>query len=1351
MDYTPTKCLNNQKKILKEKADKNLLKKNGKIDKNETIRTKFRKYKIKIRKKNLSNQSYFSIKNFLYSLLKLYLSMNLIISISSHFNHISIRKLPSSFSEITMDIIGEIGEQMVINSENVLCPDEIYVNENKIAEGNCLINLNNEGNITIKMIWNTQLSTCKGMFEGFTNIINIDLSKFDSSLVTDMSDMFYECNTLKSIKFGNFNTSLVATMRGLFTRCKSLESLDLSSFNTKLVVDMYAMFCSCESLKILIISNFDTSSVNTMHSLFEFCKSLTSLDLSNFDTSLVTDMGYMFNFCKSLTSLDLSNFNTHLVTTMQDMFFACDSLVILDLSNFNTQLVTIMDYMFSNCKSLVSLYLSSFDTSKVSDMQFMFNQCSSLKSLDLSNFDTSLVTSMVQMFYGCKSLTSLNIGKFKTTKVQKMLAMFYGCSSLTSLDVSSFDTSLVKDLGSMFGECKLITSLNLTGFNTSKADSIDKMFDGCSSLKEINLSSFNTSLVEDMGDLFAGCSSLTSLDLSNFDTSLAKYMWSMFEGCSSLTFLNLSNFNTISTQYMRYMFYGCSSLTSLDLSNFDTSSAVWMQGMFYNCSSLKYLNLQKFNTSLINELDDMFNGCSSLIYVNISNFVTENVESMKGMFSGCSSLVSLNISNFDISKVSNMNKMFLNCKNLKYINMENANELNNLNTENMFDYINNNIIYCINEEKAPKIYELLQNIKYSKKDCSINWENNINLTEVCSFNLENIINSTEVYIFENSCSTPEFFEGKCAINNSNVEKREIIGQKIIDDIMDGSMDPIINNIIDYNLSYTIKSENQVYQISSISYQKENFHNNSMTIVDLGECEKILKLGNGLDINEELIILKIDNYLPGFNIPIIEYVIFNKNGKIKLNLSYCDEVPIQYYIPVSINSSDIYKYDSKSDFYNDGCYPYTSQYKTDITLYDRKNEYNKNNLSLCEKNCELKGYNSETSKVECECKIKNDINFWSDIHIDKNKLIEQLINIKKISNILVIKCYKLLFSSKGLISNIGSYTLLTLIFINIICSILFFKIGYSLLLNKIKKIIEIKFNIPLEIKKTNIPPKRKGKKKRSSIRSKAKVDIMDENINYQTNNYIKEKEEINDKIEDKDGDKNNKMNIDLNDYELNSSSYEDAIKYDHRTYFEYYLSLIRTKHMIIFTFYTYNDYNPRIIKISLFFFSFGLFYIVNALFFNDSTMHQIYEDHGVFNFIFQIPQIIYSTIISVVIRTILSLLSSSEKNIIEIKNQKTLEEAKNTAKKKQKCLLIKFILFFIISFSFLAFSWYYISCFCAVFKNTQLYLIKDTAISFGTSLFYPFVINLIPGFFRIHSLKNGKKKCLYRISKIIQLI
>ena len=218
MDYIATKCLNNEKEILMEKADKNLLEKNGKMDENETTTPKFRNNKIKIRKKNSLNQSYVPIKNMLYFLLKLYFSMNLIIAISSHFNHISNRQLELSFSEITMDIMGEIGEQRIINSENVQCPDEIYANENKIAEGNCSINLNNEGNITIKMIWNSQLTTCKRMFERLSNIISMDLSKFDSSLVTDMSEMFYECSSLKSLKFGNFNTSLVTTMNGLFIR-----------------------------------------------------------------------------------------------------------------------------------------------------------------------------------------------------------------------------------------------------------------------------------------------------------------------------------------------------------------------------------------------------------------------------------------------------------------------------------------------------------------------------------------------------------------------------------------------------------------------------------------------------------------------------------------------------------------------------------------------------------------------------------------------------------------------------------------------------------------------------------------------------------------------------------------------------------------------------------------------------------------------------------------------------------------------------------------------------------------------------------------------------------------------------
>ena len=283
-------------------------------------------------------------------------------------------------------------------------------------------------------------------------------------------------------------------------------------------------------------------------------------------------------------------------------------------------------------------------------------------------------------------------------------------------------------------------------------------------------------------------------------------------------------------------------------------------------------------------------------------------------------------------------------------------------------------------------------------------------------------------------------------------------------------------------------------------------------------------------------------------------------------------------------------------------------------------------------------------------------------------------------------------------------------------------------------------------------KKKGRKSKISRISNIPSDIILVN----TINNVSDKNEpdkiIQEKSNHKETDRDDNIIInDFNDYELNSLSYEDALKFDKRTYLEYYLSLIRTKQLIVFTFYTYSDYNCKIIKIFLFFIAFALFYIVNALFFNDSTMHQIYEDQGAFNFIYQIPQILYSTIISVVIKTILNILSLTEKDIIEIKNQKNLESANEEMKKKQKKLLIKFILFFSFSFLFLIFFWYYISCFCSVYKNTQLYLIKDTAISFGTSLIYPFIINLIPGLLRIPSIKEKDKSYLYKISKIIQLI
>ena len=84
-------------------------------------------------------------------------------------------------------------------------------------------------------------------------------------------------------------------------------------------------------------------------------------------------------------------------------------------------------------------------------------------------------------------------------------------------------------------------------------------------------------------------------------------------------------------------------------------------------------------------------------------------------------------------------------------------------------------------------------------------------------------------------------------------------------------------------------------------------------------------------------------------------------------------------------------------------------------------------------------------------------------------------------------------------------------------------------------------------------------------------------------------------------------------------------------------------------------------------------------------------------------------------------------------------------------MIKLIIFFILIFLFLILFWFYLSCFCGIYKNTQIHLIKDTLISFGLSLLYPLILNLLPGIFRIPSLNNQNKECIYKFSKVIQLI
>ena len=227
-----------------------------------------------------------------------------------------------------------------------------------------------------------------------------------------------------------------------------------------------------------------------------------------------------------------------------------------------------------------------------------------------------------------------------------------------------------------------------------------------------------------------------------------------------------------------------------------------------------------------------------------------------------------------------------------------------------------------------------------------------------------------------------------------------------------------------------------------------------------------------------------------------------------------------------------------------------------------------------------------------------------------------------------------------------------------------------------------------------------------------------------------------------------------DYELNWLSYKEALKYDKRQCSDYYCSLIKTKQLILFSFWSMIDYNSNIIKKSFIFLSFAYHYTINAFLFNDSTLHQIYTTEGKFDLAYQMPTIFYSTLFSsYLLKALITYLALNDKDVLEVKKQVDKNIAIYMREKKFKCARAKFIVFFGVNMLLLLFFWYYLICFNAVYKNSQKYLIENTFLSFGFSLAFPFITNLFPTMMRnfaMNSEKGNNGYCYYA-SQVTQFI
>ena len=608
-------------------------------------------------------------------------------------------------------------------------------------------------------------------------------------------------------------------------------------------------------------------------------------------------------------------------------------------------------------------------------------------------------------------------------------------------------------------------------------------------------------------------------------------------------------------------------------------------------------------------------------------------------------------------------------------------------------------------------------------------------------------------------------------------------------------------------------DNFIFQITNTENELEvlkgkSNSSNKFSVIDLGECANYLRNHYKFNENTSFLIIKYEKITNISSERTLQYEVYEPYNKTKLNLSICNNITIDVYVPVILSEKmkNLYEelkekgydlFDIESSFYQDICTPYKSENGTDVPLSDRINYYYNNEETACQSNCKFSDYLMESQYLKCDCDISNsEINTKESKKFKPKLIYESFFSVLKYSNYKVLKCSKLAFTIKSFTNNKGSIITIVYFLTFLLCLIINLIKGINQLKKDILNNIIEKSENNIYIKEKDDVRKKNEQKERidnlSLNNSRNKTKLIKRNIfkyppkkvnylfkdkklyNNNKNNILNMKKGNNILIPKQRGSLNtlNKKNefkekiiiinqilnvvgIEqkekeiLDNYELNELEYDSAMKLDKRNFIEIYWPLLKREHSIIFTFITKDDHNITYIKYSRFFFLLSTDMAMNVFFFADETMHKIFLDYGKYNFIQQIPQIIYTTIISQLIEIFLCYLSLTDKYIYQIKNDSKLPEKSNVIK-IIRCIKTKLIIFFVFTFIFLGFYWYTIVSFCSVYQNTQITFLKDSLLSFLLGLLYPFVLYLIPAALRILSIRHSKYKlkCIYKLSDII---
>ena len=489
------------------------------------------------------------------------------------------------------------------------------------------------------------------------------------------------------------------------------------------------------------------------------------------------------------------------------------------------------------------------------------------------------------------------------------------------------------------------------------------------------------------------------------------------------------------------------------------------------------------------------------------------------------------------------------------------------------------------------------------------------------------------------------------------------------------------------------------------------------------------------------------------------------------------------------------FNSSSRFFTDLCYNYESPNGKDIPLKERVPFFYPN-IKICDEGCISKGINYEKYEAECECTFINIINN----KIINNEFTGEIVEIYHEMNVEVIKCYKYLFKYKYFIKNYGGMIILGLLFTQIILTFIYFyrnvseirkfTLGlinsYFLKLNKKNNKNNKEDNNNTIISKNdddahndkfiiNNPPIRKPRK-HNSIKPKTNMRISLSS----NRNIIDKMSSRNNMIQVNDNNKNsssksqsvNKLNVnkpndnedidkkyilpdgELEDFLMKSPEdldFDEALTEDKRKFCEMYKDMLLSRHIFLSNIFEEDKYKPRTLRFIIYLLMLNLYFVINALFFSESYISELYREEKEEKFFSFIPRsikrIIYAFLVSSIINFLFDFIIISGnkiKNILNKKKDFSPVIIKGEIGKILFNIEKSVIIFFIINYFIMLVSWYYISCFNNVYSNTKIEWLKSSIFIIIIMQLLPFLYSLIFSLLRFISLRCQVEQ-IYKIA------